>query len=77
VTNSHHAYESLAIELATNPDKLLALKARLASNRTTTPLFNTPLLTQHIEAAYQAIYDRYHAGLLPDHIYVDSLISTD
>jgi predicted O-linked N-acetylglucosamine transferase (SPINDLY family) len=77
VTNSHHAYESLAIELATNPEKLLALKAKLASNRTTTPLFNTPLLTQHIEAAYRAIYDRYHTGLLPDHIYVDSLIPTD
>jgi predicted O-linked N-acetylglucosamine transferase (SPINDLY family) len=77
VTNSHHAYESLAIELATNPEKLLALKAKLASNRTTMPLFNTPLLTQHIEAAYRAIYDRYHAGLLPDHIYVDSLIPTD
>jgi protein O-GlcNAc transferase len=77
VTNSHHAYESLAIELATNPEKLLALKAKLASNRATTPLFNTPLLAQHIEAAYQAIYDRYHAGLLPDHIYVDSLTSMD
>jgi len=77
VTNSHHAYESLAIELATNPEKLLALKAKLASHQTTTPLFNTPLLTQHIEAAYRAIYDRYHAGLLPDHIYVDSTIPTD
>jgi predicted O-linked N-acetylglucosamine transferase (SPINDLY family) len=77
VTNSHHAYESLAIELATNPEKLQALRAKLASHRAITPLFNTPLLTQHIEAAYRAIYDRYHAGLLPDHIYVDSLIPTN
>jgi predicted O-linked N-acetylglucosamine transferase (SPINDLY family) len=77
VTNSHHAYESLAIELATNPEKLLGLKEKLASHRATTPLFNTPLLTQHIEAAYRAIYDRYHAGLLPDHTYVNSLIPTD
>jgi predicted O-linked N-acetylglucosamine transferase (SPINDLY family) len=77
VTNSYHAYESLAIELATNPEKLLGLKEKLASHRATTPLFNTPLLTQHIEAAYRAIYDRYHAGLLPDHTYVNSLIPTD
>jgi predicted O-linked N-acetylglucosamine transferase (SPINDLY family) len=77
VTSSNDDYESLAIELATNPEKLLALKAKLASNRTTAPLFNPQLLTQHIESAYQATYDRYHAGLPPDHIYVDSFIPTD
>jgi protein O-GlcNAc transferase len=76
ITNSSHEYESLAIKLATNPEKLLGLKEKLACNRTTAPLFNPQLLTQHIESAYQATYDRYHAGLLPDHIYVDSFIPT-
>ena len=71
ITNSSDEYESSAIELATNPVKLAHIKARLASNRSTTPLFDTPLYTRHIESAYTAAYDRYHAGLPPDHIYVD------
>jgi len=42
----------------------------LAHNRLTTPLFNTPLFTRHIEAAYMAMYERYQADLPPDPIYV-------
>mgnify|MGYP001409092847 CR=1 FL=1 len=37
ITNSLEEYESLAIELATNPDKLKAIKDKLASNLTTAP----------------------------------------
>jgi hypothetical protein len=40
------------------------------NNRLTTPLFNTELFTKDIEAAYSAMYKRYHADLPPDHIYV-------
>jgi len=72
VTHNTQEYESLAIELANNPVKLSSLKARLAENRATCPLFNTALFTQHIESAYQAAYNRYHEGLAPDHIYVSS-----
>jgi len=68
VTHTTEEYESLA----NNPEKLASLKARLAENRTTLPLFNTALFTKHIEAAYQAAYDRYHGGLAPDHNYVNS-----
>jgi predicted O-linked N-acetylglucosamine transferase (SPINDLY family) len=70
ITRSLQEYESLAIELATNPDKLTQIKTKLAENRLTTPLFDTPLFTKHIEAAYQAVYDRYQSGLQPDHIYL-------
>ena len=62
--------KSLAIELATNPEKLAAIKRKLADNRLTTPLFDTELFTRHIEAAYTAMYERYQAGLSPDHIHV-------
>ena len=70
ITSTPQAYEDLAIELATNPQKLVAIKHKLANNRLTTPLFDTQLFTRHIEAAYTAMYERYHANLPPDHIYV-------
>ena len=49
---------------------LAAIKHKLAENRLTTPLFDTKLFTKHIEAAYTMMYERYHAGLPPDHIVV-------
>ena len=71
VTKSQAQYEALAIELATNPDQLKAIKDKLESNRLTTPLFDTALFTKHMEAAYTKMYERYQAGLSPDHIYVN------
>lgn len=70
VTSTPEAYEALAIELATNPDKLTAIKRKLADNRLTTPLFDTRLFARHIEAAYTAMYERYQADLPPEHIHV-------
>ena len=69
ITSTPQAYEDLAIELATNPEKLVALKHKLANNRRTAPLFDMKLFTKHIEAAYRAMYERYQADLPPDHIY--------
>ena len=68
ITHSRGEYEALAIELALNRDKLLNIKEKLTKNRLTTPLFDTALYTKHLEAAYEAMYRRYQAGLLPDHI---------
>ena len=70
ITSTTQEYETLAIELATNPEKLAAIKHKLASNRLTTPLFDTQKFTRHIEAAYTMMYERYQADLPPDHIYV-------
>lgn len=64
------AYETLAVELATNPARLEEIKQKLAGNRLTTPLFDSQLFSQHIEAAYTEMYERYHANLAPEHIYV-------
>jgi len=65
-------YERIAIDLAANRDKLAAIKRKLAANRSTAPLFDTESFTRHIEAAYVAMYDRYQAGLAPDHIVIPS-----
>jgi len=70
ITSTPQAYEDLAVELALSPEKLPHIKQKLADNRLTTPLFDTRLFTRHIEAAYTAMYERYQAGLPPDHIYV-------
>jgi predicted O-linked N-acetylglucosamine transferase (SPINDLY family) len=60
----------MAIDLASDSQKLAAMRRELARNRQTTPLFDTRLYTKHIEAAYCAMYERYQAGLSPDHIVV-------
>jgi predicted O-linked N-acetylglucosamine transferase (SPINDLY family) len=70
VATTPQAYEALAIELATHPENLAAIKSKLATNRLTTPLFDTQTFTRHIEAAYTMMYERYQADLPPDHIYV-------
>ena len=70
ITTDHEAYEALAIELATSPQKLDAIKRKLLNNLTSTPLFNTKLFTQHIESAYQEMYKRYQEGLAPEHILI-------
>ena len=68
ITRTLEAYERLAVELATHPEKLAAIKSKLADSRLTTPLFDTGPFTRHIEAAYAAMYERARAGLAPDHI---------
>jgi protein O-GlcNAc transferase len=62
------AYERLAIELATEPEKLAAIRQKLARNRLTTPLFDARTFARHIESAYTAMVQRRAAGLSPDHI---------
>jgi predicted O-linked N-acetylglucosamine transferase (SPINDLY family) len=69
-------YEACALELATNPGKLLRLRQKLAANRSTTPLFDSTLFTKHIETAYVAMWTRHQAGLAPEHIYVGPEIHT-
>jgi protein O-GlcNAc transferase len=72
VTQTQADYEELAIELATSPTKLKAIKDKLERNRLTMPLFNTSLFTKHIESAYTKMYERYQEDLAPDHIYVEA-----
>ena len=52
ITQTQEEYEALAIELASKPEQLSAIKQKLDRNRLTKPLFDTPLFTRHIEDAY-------------------------
>jgi protein O-GlcNAc transferase len=70
ITTTQEEYEATAIELAMNPGKLLAIKQKLANNRLSAPLFDTPLFTRNIETAYTKMHERYLGGLEPDHILI-------
>ena len=70
VTERLADYEALAIELGLNAAKREAIKKRLWVNRLTQPLFDSALYARHLEDAYRAMMDRYHAGEEPDHIEV-------
>jgi predicted O-linked N-acetylglucosamine transferase (SPINDLY family) len=70
ITTTSDDYEQRAIDLAIHPEKLTAIKRKIAENRLTTPLFDTKLFTKHLEAAYIAMYDRHQAGLAPGHIVI-------
>jgi protein O-GlcNAc transferase len=72
ITHSREEYEALAIELALNVEKLKAIREKLSRSRLTTSLFDTPLYTMHLEAAYEAMYQRHKTGLPPDHIRINS-----
>ena len=52
-------YEDLAIDLATNKNKLQRIKNKLEKNKLTSTLFNSKVFTQNIESAYTEIYKRY------------------
>jgi predicted O-linked N-acetylglucosamine transferase (SPINDLY family) len=71
ITHSQQAYEAKAIELASNPIQLQAIKDKLAANKLTQPLFDTKLFTKHLEAAYTSMLQRHQSGLPPDHIYIN------
>jgi len=70
ITYNEQEFEDKAVDLATHPEKLSALKVKLSKNRLTTPLFDTKLYTKHFEAALIEAYERYQSDLLPAHIQV-------
>jgi protein O-GlcNAc transferase len=63
-------YERLAVQLARQPEELGGLRARLAANLKTWPLFDTPRLTRNLERAYRAMWEIYAAGAPPRTIVV-------
>lgn len=52
-------YEERAIELATSTSRLGELRARLAANRDTHPLFDTDLFRRHLESAFLEMWQRH------------------
>lgn len=68
ITQDFDAYETLALDLARDPARRITLREKLAAARATSPLFDTPAYTRHLEAAYVAMVARHDAALAPDHI---------
>ena len=70
VTGNERDYRQLALSLARDPARLAELRARLAANRTTMPLFDSARTTRHIEQAYDLAYERFLKGEQPADINV-------
>ena len=73
ITNSLQDYEALALKLAREPAALASIKAKLAANRATMPLFDTARFVRHIEAAYGSMWERHQQGELPASFAVEPL----
>lgn len=71
VADSITGYESLALALAREPDRLAALRTRLAANRGTCPLFDAPRHARHVERAYERMWQTWTAGEPPRSFRVD------
>ena len=65
ITPSLGDYEALALRLAQERGLLSSLKARLAQNRLTSPLFDTKRFARHVEAAYVTMWERHRSGEPP------------
>jgi predicted O-linked N-acetylglucosamine transferase (SPINDLY family) len=58
-------YEATALRIATTPALLDELRARLARNRSTHPLFDTVRYGRHLEAAYALMWEHQQRGFAP------------
>jgi predicted O-linked N-acetylglucosamine transferase (SPINDLY family) len=72
ITHSAKEYENLAVELATDRERLQMIRAKLRTTIQTSPLFDSGLFTRNLEKAYELMYKRYQNDLPPDHIVVES-----
>ena len=71
ITKSSKEYEDLAVELATNKNKIKEIRDKLNNNISTTPLFNTKLYAKNLEKAYKKMYENYYKGSEPSDIYIN------
>ncbi len=69
ITATAVQYEELAVELAANPQRLAEIRQKLERHRLTTPLFDTARFTRNLERAYARVFERYQAGLAPEHLH--------
>jgi len=65
ITHTLGEYEALALDLATNRERLAGIRSKLEENRATYPLFDTDRFRRHIEAAYTTMWERQQKGEPP------------
>ena len=64
VMRSVEDYEALILELATKPEKLKAIKIKLAKSLTSKPVFDTKTYTQNFEQIIKTLDEVFKARLL-------------
>jgi predicted O-linked N-acetylglucosamine transferase (SPINDLY family) len=65
IAPSLEAYEARALELAGNPERLAALKAKLVRDRYAVALFDTERFTRNLESAFTTMSERCRRGEPP------------
>ena len=65
VTASLADYERIALALATDPEKLRALRDKLERARKTSPLFDADRFRRHIESAFNTMWEIHRRGEAP------------
>ena len=76
VTRSTEEYEARALALVRDPALLAEIRAKLARNRDTHPLFDTVRFTRHLEAAYLRMVERQRNGEAPEPFAVPAMDTT-
>ena len=66
ITYSQREYEELAVHLANQPEKLLAMRKQLAKNRLQAPLFDTGGFVADLQKGFKKIWKAYCAGGRPE-----------
>ena len=70
IPDKEENYEALILTLATRPDKLGAIKKKLAANRLSQPLFDTKRYTRNFEQGLLRANDLYFSGSNAQDIWV-------
>lgn len=73
VTRSLADYEALALELARDRNALAGVRAKLARNRLTQPLFDSERSCRHFEAAFLRMWEMHQRGEPPRSFSVPAL----
>ena len=71
ITDNEEDYEALILNLATNPDKLGAIKKKLAANRLSQPLFDTKRYVRNFEQGLLRANDLHFSGANAQDIWVN------
>lgn len=65
IAKSEQEYEAIALDLALNPEKTAAMKAKVKENVKACPLFDTKSYTRDLERGYDAAYECYLLNQAP------------
>lgn len=68
IAYSYSDYESLAIDLANNKEKLNSTRSRIKNAFNSSALFDSELFAKNLEILYNKIHKKYLLGLPADHI---------